>query len=162
MNETHDPLEAELQSLRPHAPSAGLKDRIAARLKDGVRLSLADRPLWSIAGWLRFAKQNTARFAIAGAVLAAAVALAVILPRPLQPTQANSSDLTAESSLATAFDDSAPSVWQFHRALSHSINHVDDLLDKYSGATLVPAHEQTPIRGFGPFDTSLSNFPGEL
>jgi len=155
MNEFNDPLEAELHSLRPNAPSAELKERIADRLargQGGAASLTASR-------W----KQYRFPLAIAGSFVAAAVALALLLPGPpREPFIYESPDTAPQPSVATAFDDSAPSLWQFQRALSHSASDIDGLLDRYSGATLTPAHEQTPIRGFGQFDTTISNFPGEL
>src|SRR5438034_1173420 len=126
MSETPDPLEAELSSLRPHEPSSGLRRRVAERLADsdshrGLTPPARHGRLW----WL----------AVSGGLAAACLA-AVFLwwwaGREPEQKQAREPPQPAPSVL----EDPGPTLLAYERALAHSPEELDALLDKH--ATIAP------------------------
>jgi hypothetical protein len=135
VSELPDPLEAELASLRPQAPSAGLRRRIGERLADVPRA--APGRLWL--------------FALAGGLAAACLA-AVLLwrgggrveqqqakeppPRPAPPPP--------------AVEDPGPTLLAYQRALARSPEELDALLAKHALVAPEPSPDFTPSFTFTP------------
>jgi hypothetical protein len=158
MNEHEDALVAELKALRPREPAAELKQRIAAELDALPTVAKRTEREWS-----SITMRAGARVALATGLIAAAIAIAFILPRqPNTPVEDDFTTADLRPSVASAFDDALPSLWQFHSALSRSESEVNALLDRHTNMAREADTQQTPIRGFGRFDTTFNNFPGEL
>src|SRR5438874_2164883 len=102
MNEPFDALEAELTALQPRQPSPELKSRLAQQLSNAPQ---------------RLVKGIALRVAIA-AGLAACVIVAVVVWRtkPVVVTQPRRENV--QPLVANVFDESVPSVWAYHRAVS--------------------------------------------
>ena len=147
MNESTDPLEAELAALRPQEPSPELRERIHEQLT----VPSAARPRMRV--WL----------AMAAAMAAAVLAVAVLLPRRSGriANQENNGG-AAELPLGLAFDASRPTVWAFRSAVSGSANDLDSLLDKQTGSSHSTDDRTVPFRVFTPTDTEIRNLLGEL
>jgi hypothetical protein len=135
MTDDHDPLEAELETLRPQEVSPELRSRIAARLSD-------QRPATNPWLWRSLA--------LAGALAAACVAGALLLrngeeqvviePPPPQP--------------APAEYESPPALWTYQRALTESPEAALVLVDQQAerSAGCIP-----PDREVRAFNLSFSN-----
>jgi hypothetical protein len=133
MNEPFDPLEAELQSLRPHDLSPQARLRIANELEITTPAPAAS-------------PKHFARWSATIAVAVAACLLIALVLRissnikppdgPLAPEQA---------SLTTAFDDTLPSVWTYRRALERSPIAAEDLLDKHAALAPRSNSSSTPV-----------------
>ena len=154
MNHEHDSLEAELTALRPVEPSEELAARIAARLA-----AEATTPDVTKADGTR-SVPTTVWLVLSGAV-AAALLVAVAIWRGVDRTQEAEMPLDLpQPTLASALDNSLPSVWTFRRALDSS-DSLETLLDKHS--RLAPAPGQpVQTRGFGPVTMELNSRLGGL
>ncbi len=138
MNE-HKDLERELASLRPVRPSPGLKQRIAVELKEDeapaepLSAREASRPRSRGPLWLA---------AMCGPL--AAIFTFFLLRGPAQPPAPLDPDpsTATQPAIATAFDDSLPSLGTYRRALLASPEALRDLLDKHAHRSL----ETTPER----------------
>jgi hypothetical protein len=131
MNE-HDELERELAALRPVPPSSELKTRIARTLGEGEAQwegTASAEPL--IAGGPR-SRGPLWLAAICGPL--AAIFTFYLLRGPVDPPVPLDTELpaTAEPAIATAFDDSLPSLGTYRRALLASPESLGDLLDKHA------------------------------
>lgn len=142
-NEERDPLEAELRALKPREPSPQFRERIARDLAEVT-------PPRSHIVWI---------VTLVGAVAASLLA-AVLLWR--NGGEAITDNLPPESPqplVATAFDDTLPSVWSYRSAVNRSPDELDNLLDKHTTLTSSP---HTRIQAWTRFDNDLSSLPGEL
>ncbi len=152
MNEAHDPLETELQALRPHEPSLELRQRIADRLASLV-------PLRS---------RRLRRSVIWGSALAAGVAaacllvVAILLRREREVAIEPETPESPRPLLANAFDDALPTLWTYRRALAQSPEELDALLDRHAVLGPEPNSPLAPVRAFTRFDAELHALPGEL
>ena len=153
MNHEHDRLEAELMALRPLEPSEKLAERIGARLK-----LEAVTPASKVAG--TWGLRKTLFVAPLG-VLAAAVLACLIWWSVQDNTQEAAMPLDLpQPTLASALDNSLPSVWTYRPALD-SPGTLETLLDKHAprpGA----GGENVQTRGFGPVTIDLNSRLGGL
>jgi hypothetical protein len=133
MNESFDPLEAELQSLRPLDLSPQSRLRIANELEIATPAPTASPK--------HFARWSVPITALVAACLLIAVVLNTssnIKPHdgPIAPEQA---------SLTNAFDDALPSVWTYRRALERSTLAAENLLDKHAALAPRSHSSSTPV-----------------
>ena len=155
MSEHFDPLEIQLAALKPQPPSHGLRQRIADQLQ-GEAGHASNSLLTS--KWRMAANLTGARVSLVAGV--AACALAAFMLRPTsRPNIVESPAEIPEPLIATAFDDSLPSVWAYQRALLRSPGDLDALLDKH--ASHASSTEPTPTHFFIHSDGSLL-LQGEL
>ena len=152
MNEAYDPLERELAALRPAEPSANLADRMEARLS-------AEPITATKAQGTRFAP--AAVWIAIGSALAAGLLIAVSIWRGNERTnEAERSLELPQPTLATALDDSLPSVWTYRSAVNATAS-LDDLLDEHAAPPAATGQpEQT--RGFVPVTMNMNSRFGEL
>src|SRR5262245_44280212 len=158
MNE-HKTLEAELATLRPAAPSAGLRERIAVSLGEqaslGQQVSLGQPvsprrsrgPLWvaTLCGPL------------------AAVLTYFLLTGPSQPLQRpDLLEFRTEPLTERAFDSKLPSVWSYRSSLSRSPDELDALLDKHAIHFQTPRPQRAGVYVLSRSETDLKNLLGEL
>ena len=150
MNHSDKRLEAELSELRPSQPSAELERRIAERLASGD-VPLHPRPL-SREG--RGGKR-TLRWGWLLAAAAAGITAIVLLPRNDHHPPADRPADASQSQLASAFDDTLPTLWQYRAALNRSASELDAVLDKHAAHTPEPKPERARVFVFSPlhFDT---------
>jgi hypothetical protein len=130
MNDERDPLEAELEALRPSPPSPQLYRRIAERLD-----APGGRPAWR-------------RWAALAGGLAAAAALAVWLwPKSVPPPPPRPDLPPAPPPVAEA-DDSRPTLLAYRHAAAESPAALEALLDKHAAryAPSGPPAEQKVYR----------------
>lgn len=143
-----DPLETELASMRPHAPSSELRDRIGDQLAViGRRRSLRFRIAAAIGGaiaaclatavWLRPPQANRI----------VTQAPAQFEPVHLGPLHNARPRVTAFSGIANPFDSSLPTFWTYSRALTGPSPRLEELLNKHS-QTLHPANHRGWHVGF--------------
>lgn len=137
MNEQPDPLEAELASLRPQAPSPTLQQRLANQLDQVIRPA----PRW---------KRN---FAVAAGVAAACLVATLIfqLTRPrnieiVQPVAPKQSMQVTQSVVKS--NGSLPALRAFSPALTQSPAELESLLDKHAVLATRSVSETVPIRAF--------------
>jgi len=129
MNESFDPLEADLWSLRPLDLSPQARQRIANQLNAA--------PLAPAASTNHFV-----RWSAPIAVLFAACLLIAFVLRPVANIKPRDGAVAPEqASLTSAFDDALPSVWTYRRALERSPIAAEDLLDKH--AALAPRSQSS-------------------
>jgi hypothetical protein len=64
--------------------------------------------------------------------------------------------------LASALDDSLPSVGTYHRALARSPDELDAMLDKHTARSGQPEPTVPQVRAFIRLDEELDTLPGEL
>jgi hypothetical protein len=157
MNEFHDPLEAELASFRPHEPSPALKQHIADELS-------SRRPVVTFAPESRTRHRTAFRLALTAALVAACVLVAVWLPKsgPRQPLEPVTGQL--QPATAMAFDETLPSVWTYHSALTRRPDSLDALFDKHSTLIREPKPQRAGafVSVFTPSDPELDELLGEL
>ena len=129
MNESYDPLETELEALRPRGVSPELERRITERLAETriVRRRLPWGP------------------ALAGALAAACVA-AVLLAWGDRGYERNGID--SEPPVVVVNGNSKPTVQAYRRALAQSSQTLDALLDKHAARTLATDSQRDRIRAF--------------
>lgn len=124
MNESHDPLEAELTRLRPHQPSSALRGGIARELARPRRIRL-----WAAA-------------ACGG--LAAAAALVAVLVQPNRETDLANTQVAPPPQVERSLDDdSLPTVLVYSQAIARSPERIDELLSKHSALGQQPSIKQT-------------------
>ena len=151
MNETPDPLEAELRAFRPPEVSAELRGRIARRLAD----STARRKprLWGIA--------------VVGGLVAAGLGGLFLgwggwggwggwsagnRPVVVGPLMAPSGRT----------EDALPSLRAYRQALARSPEDLDALLDRHAARASGPDPQLVRIRAFNRPDLEVRAFSGEL
>lgn len=145
-DDADDPLEAELAALRPHDPSPALRQRVAERL--------ADSPSFSRSRWL----WGTA---FAG-VLAAACLVAILVVRRTIPGDVSPPVIVqVPAAAAGSGDDSLPTLQVYQRALSHSPEAVDALLDRHAVRTSQPVSPGGQVYAFPRSDDVLHTLIGE-
>jgi hypothetical protein len=157
MNE-HDELERELASLRPRPPSPGLKQRIAAQVPVAERPWEGEAPAeprrWRGPLWLA---------AICGPL--AAVFVFYLLRGPDLPPVRLTPEQPAvyqQPAIATAFDESLPSLGSYRRALLHSPESLSELLDKHARHSLETTPERARAMVFARSPSELENLLGEF
>jgi hypothetical protein len=146
MNETTDPLDAELRAFQPPEISAELRQRIGRQLVGSAEQK--DRRLWRIAlaGGLAAAclggfllalgsRNSGNRPAVVGPVIA-----------PPGPTE----------------DDVLPSLRAYRQALARSPEDLDALLDRHAARGSGPDPQLERIRAFNRPDVEVRAFSGEL
>jgi hypothetical protein len=152
MTHEHDRLEQELAALRPAEPSAELAARIGARLAAEAATVTKSNGTRSVPATFWLAPAG----AIAAVVLAGVVWWS--MRRELPPVEMPT-DLP-QPTLATALDETLPTVWAFRPAVE-SPESLDRLLDKH--ARLAPAAgEPVQTRSFGPVTMNLNSRLGGL
>jgi hypothetical protein len=153
MNESTDPLEAELAALAPQPASPELKARIEDALADEPRR----RP--------PPAKRSLARpgpvLALA-AGLAAGLLVALLVQRGSRDLPAALPDEMPRPTLASAFDESLPSVWTYRRAVVGSPRELDELLDKHARSPDQTSDQRFQVSAFPMISTDLEHFLGDL
>ena len=120
-----DPLQAELEALRPAELPPGLEQRVGRELA-------ARRPVaWRIGSWL----------VGAAAVAAAAVVVAALAWRVLRPTPRETGPLAVGPSATTRAlvetdDADRPALATYRRALAGPPGALDELLDRHAARSL--------------------------
>jgi hypothetical protein len=149
MNDEIDQLEAELAALVPLPPSPELKQRleIALTTELATRKRPGNRPR---AKWIA---------AAAGGLIAASVAAGLLLFAPPRQQPPDASLPPLEMPIAAAFDDAAPTLWTYRRALARSPDEVETLLDDHAASW--PPRGRAPVHLFIHADRELL-FQGEL
>ena len=133
MNEPFDPLEAELQSLRPLDLSLQARQRIANELDIATPAPAAS-------------PNHPARWSAPIAILVAACLLIAFVMRPASNIKLPNVPVAPEQvSLSPAFDDMLPSVWTYRRALERSPLAAEDLLDKHAALAPRSQSSSTPV-----------------
>jgi len=152
MNE-HNEFEAELAALRPIAPSAELKQRIAQRLEEPVIPASGRRsrgPLWLAA--------------ICGPIAAVLAFFLLSGGKDKTDPVAEPSDGATQSITATAFDNDLPSLWSYRRAVGQPFAELDTLLDKHAQHSTEPKPQRAGalVSVFARSDSQLEDLLGEL
>jgi hypothetical protein len=153
MNESLDPLEAELGALMPQPTSPELKARIARVMQDSQsdRLHLGPRTdvrrIWSLA------------FATA---LAACLVIALFAQRRGRVSPQQPFDEVFRPTLSSAFDESLPTVWTYHRAALASPNQLDELLDKHASESSEPPNHRLHVNAFPMTSNDLESLLGDI
>jgi hypothetical protein len=146
MNETPDPLEAELMAFRPPEVSPELRRRVAGRLASST--AEKDRRPW--------------RIALAGGLAAACLA-ALFLGRDggrgIDPGPAIVGPVTVPPGRA---EDALPSLRAYRQALARSPADLDALLDRHAARAPGPDPHLVRIRAFNRPDLEVRAFSGEL
>jgi hypothetical protein len=127
MNEP-DPLAAELAAMRPREPSSHLRQRIAEELTvtASTEVHSRSRQVW----W---------NGAIAGGIVAACLIAGWLLVRQLPRNNIETAPtVQSQFDANVTFDDTRPTVWSYQRALAHSPQDLEALLDKH--ASVSPSH----------------------
>jgi hypothetical protein len=137
MMDKHDPLEAELQALRPQPIRAELQERIASSLA-------AERIATS-----RLSLQR--RLVVFGGLVAASVLLTILGLRGYRARIIHIPNSRSVMEVA----DPLPTFRAYQHALDQSPEAAEALLDKYAARTLVANHSSTPVRPFRFTDTDL-------
>jgi hypothetical protein len=145
MNETPDPLAAELSALRPHAISPALRQRVAGRLTDLRREE--QRRSW--------------RLALTGSLAAACLA-AVIFSRWRIDQGFEPKPTVAMPHLVPAVEvkNSEPTRLAYWRALARSPEELDAFLDKNTIGPPKPQHEHMQISALLRSDSALHTLIG--
>jgi hypothetical protein len=133
MNKDFDPLEAELQSLRPLKLSPPAQQRIANEINAALPAPAAS-------------PRHFARWTVSIAVLVAACLLIAFVLRPTTTFEQPDGPVAPEqASLTSAFDDTLPSVWTYRRALERSSLAAEELLDKHAALAPNSQSPSTPV-----------------
>jgi len=158
MNE-HNDFERELVSLRPALPSPGLKQRIAAKLREG---EAAIEPLSARGTSGPHSRGPLWLAAICGPL--AAVFVFYLLRGPDQPSVPLVPEPPAamQPAIATAFDDSLPSLGSYRRALLTSPESLSALLDKHAHNPSQSTPERARAMVFARSPSELENLLGEF
>lgn len=159
-------LQRELASLRPVPPSSALKDRIAKQLQEGGRFREGEAPTEPPS--VREASGPPSRgplwlAAICGPL--AAVFVFYLLRGPELPPAPHTPDQPAayqQPAIATAFDDSLPSLGSYRRALLSSPESLSALLDKHAHKSLQSTPERARAMVFARSPSELENLLGEF
>jgi len=146
-----DRLELELAALRPCEPSPQLKKRINEQLIGAASLDIAPA---STSWW--------PRGALAAALLAASLLAVMAWHNDVRTTDPQRTPIALEAvGLRAAFDRSAPSFWSYRKALCHSTDSVDDLLEQHAFSSLEPMRSAPPLV-LARFSFHRDSFTGEL
>jgi hypothetical protein len=154
MNAEHDPLESELAALRPREPSPELHQRIAERLDDGIAAAgRANQSSWTKGTGNRAG----VLLGLTVGAIAAAVAVAILVPRDDdRPPFGEPTVQPPQPLVFSVFDQTLPTVWQYHGKLGRSPRELEALLDQHAGRGRSIDAPVTPVHAFTRFD------PGEL
>ena len=144
MNEPYDPIEAELESMRPRGVSPELKRRVGERLSV-THLERAGLP-WSPA--------------LAGALAAACLA-AVLLGWSGRKSERTENNPQPPAPIVVN-GNGKPTVLAYRRALAQSSGALDALLDKHAARTLPADSGRAPIRAFTRSDEQYVSLGEEL
>jgi hypothetical protein len=144
MNEPYDPIEAELEALRPRGVSAELGRRIAERLS----VTHMERQRWP---WGP---------ALAGALAAACLA-AVLLGWRGRDSEPSKNGGQPYAPIAVN-GNAKPTVLVYHRALAQSSGALDLLLDKHAARTFPPESQRATMRAFTRSDEQYVSLGEEL
>ena len=119
MNDDDSLLESELARLVPRSPSAELTARLSARL--------SPRP----------ARRHPPIRTAVGIAVALALAVLVMVSLPRRPTgpKGDAAGQASSSSAVALLDESAPSVWNYRRAVIEPAVDLDELLDRHRRAS---------------------------
>jgi hypothetical protein len=131
MNETNDPLEAELAALRPRDVSNELRDKLAQRL--------------AAPSLLRTKKKS--RIALIGA-LAAALLLAIGLFWKPQLRSDLDTNAAANDWTPILLNYGAPTLLAYSRVLAESPDEMESLLSKHAQASLKTQSNEKPLSAF--------------
>jgi len=158
MNETPDPLEAELSALSPHDVSPGLRGRIAERLSEPSSVKL---PRWQ---WRRLALTG----GLAAACLAAVVYLwggggvnlqrAVVGPPNVPPVEPAPRFRPMTPAIIVDWE---PRLVTYQRALARSPEDLDVLLSHETRLASEPHSQLVQFRAFTPSNASLNALLGD-
>jgi hypothetical protein len=129
--ETRDPLEAELEALRPADMPPEMFDRV------GRAIAARDRPGRT---WVAFAGMT-------GAAVAACAALALAW-HVTRPDRVSPTPVVTTAPAAPDDEDDRPALANYHRALARSPTSLDELLDRHAARPLT-AYRQTAGLGGG-------------
>jgi hypothetical protein len=143
MNESYDPLETELEALRPRGISPELKRRIAEHLAEAQ--AARQRLPWSPA--------------LAGALAAASLA-AVLLGWSGRDSEPSPND--PRPPVFVVNGNAKPTVQAYRRALAQSPHALNALLDKHAARTLPSDSQRAPIRAFARSDEQYLSLGEEL
>ena len=163
MNDHFDPLEQELTALKPAEPSAMLTERIGKGLAGEeyvAKPSPGRYPATLSQGERDFHRGPMTYYWLAPAGVLAALLLVGLIwwsGREEKPTAEIPID-PVQPTLATALDNSLPSVWTFRPALA-SPAELDSLLDEHAAAG---SGDPVQTRGFGPVTMDLNSRLGGL
>jgi hypothetical protein len=146
---SEDRFEQELAALQPRGPSAELRRRIAEDLaatprREVVRIT----HVWR--SW-----------AVVGGLLAASL-VAVVVWRGGGPTIELPANPPLETNVATAFDESFPTLWSYRCALSRSSQSLDELLSRHAAQTLEHKAGGAPVLIVARFNSEMESLLGEL
>lgn len=165
MNESHDRMEKELRSLRPHEVSHELRERIAAQLEPAMPAP-ANGERGGVSPPMNRHRGLNSTYALAGGLIAAGMAAALLVwlsrapnVQPNQPDQANE---PSHASALLAFDGALPSVWTFQKALTQSNSDLDALLDQHAEGGSKTEHDVVHAAVFTRTDAQLRTIFGEL
>jgi hypothetical protein len=151
-------LQRELVSLRPVPPSSALKNRIAKQLQEGGRFLEGEAPAEP-----RRSRGPLWLAAVCGPL--AAVFVFYLLRGPDLPPAPHTPDQPAayqQSAIATAFDDSLPSLGSYRRALLSSPESLSALLDKHAHNPSQSTPQRAGAMVFARSPSELENLLGEL
>jgi hypothetical protein len=133
MNESIDPLETELRSLRPLDLSSRARQRIKSSFE--VNQPAAHASLKTFGRWSA---------PISGLVAVCLIVAIALRPSSIiQPTDTALSEPQVQ--LTAAFDDALPTAWTYHRALLHSSHEAESLLDKHAAIATTRRPSPAPI-----------------
>lgn len=146
MNETPDPLEAELRAFHPPEVSDELRRRIAIRLTGST--AKKNRRLWKIA--------------LVGGLIAACLGGLLLgwgggWMTPDQPIVGG-----PQIRPPVQTDDPLPSLRAYRQALARSPEDLDALLDKHAARASGPDPQLVRIRAFTRSELEARTFSGEL
>jgi hypothetical protein len=153
MNEDFDPLESELAALVPLRPSPELRARIAEQL--------SDRPSVRPPGAKRTAIRKTWAFVLAAGI-AACILVAILVQHGQRVSPVVPPDEILHPPLASAFDESLPTVWTYRRAVFASPQQLDELLDKHASRNTEPPGQRLQVSAFPMSSTDLESLLGDL
>jgi hypothetical protein len=145
MNDALDPLEAELSALRPHAISPELRRRVAGHLTE---TTIAKR-LWS------------RRIVLAGSLVGACVAAIFFLGDVVRRAERKPLVAQIQPARPDDIEYSCPTLLQYERALAHSSDELNALLDRDAGIGSRRNVELAQISAFLQSDDQVHALLGE-
>jgi hypothetical protein len=145
MNNAPDPLEAELSALRPHAISPALRRRVAEHLAEAT---IAKRP------WPR-------RIVLAGSLVGACVAAIFFAWDVARRAERDPLVAQPQPSQPDDIELSCPTLLQYERALAHSSDELNALLDRDAGIGSRRNVELAQISAFLQSDDQVHALLGE-
>jgi hypothetical protein len=154
MNEPYDPMEAELEAMKPHGMSPELRQRIANELESEVsprpRGLRPHRRLWGAALTI-------------GLVAACLSAVVFLWLRDREETVENApAGEPSPHSSASVPDDALPTLWTYRSALTRSPQAVEALLDRHARIGSRADPEETQIHAFTRLEVRFQDLKGGL